>query len=82
VLKVAEEDGEVDDWPTPTREFKISKFNFDAYAVLEADATQMQQNKALESKIQRSPSRIAARTKKTGVEQFDTDTSFRDRTEH
>jgi hypothetical protein len=64
VLKIAEEDGEVDgDFPPPTRESKISKFNFEAYAVLEADATQVQQNKILESKIQRSPSRVA-KTKK------------------
>ena len=59
VLKIAEEDGEVDgDFPrelrqhrsrdhvlialplAPTRESKISKFNFEAYAVLQADATQ------------------------------------------
>ncbi|KAH8998175.1 stress-activated map kinase interacting protein 1-domain-containing protein [Lactarius akahatsu] len=67
VLKIAEEDGEVDgDFPPPTRESKISKFNFEAYAVLEADATQVQQNKILESKIQRSPSRVA-KTKKADV---------------
>ena len=62
VLKIAEEDGEVDeDFPresgrsspesacvcssfarflAPTRESKISKFNFEAYAVLEADVMQ------------------------------------------
>lgn len=67
VLKIAEEDGEVDgDFPPPTRESKISKFNFEAYAVLEADATQVRQNKILESKIQRSPSRVA-KTKKADV---------------
>lgn len=68
----------------PNRELKISKINFDAYAVLEADSSQgpsqqlqnrfciffllmslpVQQNKVMESKIQRSPSRVA-KTKKT-----------------
>ncbi|KAI0264615.1 stress-activated map kinase interacting protein 1-domain-containing protein [Gloeopeniophorella convolvens] len=65
VMKIAEEDGEVDeDFPPPNRESKIQKFNFEAYAVLEANANQVQQNKILESKIQRSPSRVAAKTKK------------------
>ncbi|KAI9510177.1 stress-activated map kinase interacting protein 1-domain-containing protein [Russula earlei] len=60
VLKIAEDDGEVDeDFPPPNRETKISKFNFDAYAVLEANPTQVQQNKVLEGQIQRSPSRVA-----------------------
>ncbi|KAI0043578.1 hypothetical protein FA95DRAFT_1524028 [Auriscalpium vulgare] len=60
VLRIAEDDGEVDeDFPPPDRTGKIQKFNFDAYAVLEASATQIQQNKILESKIQRSPSRVA-----------------------
>ncbi|VDC07496.1 unnamed protein product [Peniophora sp. CBMAI 1063] len=59
VLRIAEEDGEVDeDFPPPDRMGKISKFNFDAYAVLAASATQMQQNKIFEAKIQRSPSRV------------------------
>ena len=65
----------------PNRESKISKFSFEAYAVLEANATQgpsdpirkfiiylffgsiffllVQQNKILEGKIQRNPSRVA-----------------------
>jgi hypothetical protein len=63
----------------PNRELKISKINFHAYAVLEADPSQgpsqqlrnrfciffllislpVQQNKVMESKIQRSPSRVA-----------------------
>ena len=71
----------------PNRESKISKFNFEAYAVLEANPSQssfshshffffctdgdgvssipfvVQQNKILEGKIQRSPSRVA-KTKK------------------
>ena len=38
---------------------KISKFAFDTYAVLPATATQLAQNKIFESKIQRSPSRVA-----------------------
>ncbi|KAI0305259.1 stress-activated map kinase interacting protein 1-domain-containing protein [Multifurca ochricompacta] len=60
VMKIAEDDGEVDeDFPPPNRESKISKFNFEAYAVLDANAMQVQQNKILESKIQRSPSRVA-----------------------
>ncbi|KAH9991561.1 stress-activated map kinase interacting protein 1-domain-containing protein [Russula vinacea] len=60
VMKIAEDDGEVDeDFPPPNRETKISKFFFDAYAVLEANPTQVQQNKILEGKIQRSPSRVA-----------------------
>jgi len=64
VMKIAEEDGEVDeDFPPPNRETKISKFNFEAYAVLEANPTQVQQNKILEGQIQRSPSRIS-KTKK------------------
>ncbi|KAI0000629.1 stress-activated map kinase interacting protein 1-domain-containing protein [Russula compacta] len=60
VMKIAEEDGEVDeDFPPPNRESKISKFNFEAYAMLEASPAQVQQNKILEGKIQRSPSRVA-----------------------
>ncbi|KAI0030353.1 stress-activated map kinase interacting protein 1-domain-containing protein [Vararia minispora EC-137] len=59
VLRIAEEDGEVDeDFPPPDRMGKISKFSFDAYAVLEASPAQIQQNKILEAKIQRSPSRV------------------------
>ncbi|KAF9521811.1 stress-activated map kinase interacting protein 1-domain-containing protein [Crepidotus variabilis] len=61
VLKIAEEDGEVDDdFPSPDRMGKMSKFNSEAYAVLEATATQVQQNQMLESKIQRRPSATAA----------------------
>ena len=41
ILRIAEEDGEVDeDFPPPDRTGKISKFNFDAYAVLEASVPQ------------------------------------------
>jgi len=41
VLRIAEVDGEVDeDFPAPHRKAKISKFNFDAYAILEANTAQ------------------------------------------
>lgn len=41
ILRVAEEDGEVDeDYPPPDRTGKISKYSFDAYAVLEASPAQ------------------------------------------
>jgi len=41
ILRIAEEDGEVDeDFPPPDRTGKISKFTFDAYAVLEASPAQ------------------------------------------
>jgi len=87
ILRIAEEDGEVDeDFPPPDRTGKISKFNFDAYAVLEASPAQsefhlydvivagltgrtvnvVQQNRTLESKIQRRPSRIMGKKKKQG----------------
>ena len=87
ILRIAEEDGEVDeDFPPPDRTGKISKFNFDAYAVLEASIAQsesclydsivveltgravnaVQQNRTLESKIQRRPSRIMGKKKKQG----------------
>jgi len=57
-LRIAEDDGEVDDdFPPPDRMGKITKFNSSAYAVLEATASQIQQNQILESKIQRRPSR-------------------------
>ena len=59
VMRIAEDDGEVDDeWPPPDRTAKIAKFNFDAYAVLEASPAQLLQNQALEAKIQRHPSRV------------------------
>jgi len=41
ILKIAEEDGEVDeDFPPPNRAGKISKFSFSAYAVLPANDAQ------------------------------------------
>ncbi|KAL7284327.1 hypothetical protein ACG7TL_001613 [Trametes sanguinea] len=68
ILRIAEEDGEVDeDFPPPDRTGKISKFNFDAYAVLEATQSQIQQNKILESKIQRRISRVVVKKKSTGL---------------
>ncbi|KZT22772.1 SIN1-domain-containing protein [Neolentinus lepideus HHB14362 ss-1] len=68
ILRIAEDDGEVDeDFPPPDRTAKISKFNFDAYAVLEASPSQVQQNKVLEGKLQRRPSRVMAAKKKVEV---------------
>ncbi|KAG6849750.1 hypothetical protein H0H93_005548 [Arthromyces matolae] len=65
ILRIAEEDGEVDDdFPPPDRTGKISKFNADAYAVLEATPAQAQQNKLLDSKIQRHPSRVTKKAEK------------------
>ncbi|KAJ7662023.1 stress-activated map kinase interacting protein 1-domain-containing protein [Mycena polygramma] len=41
ILRIAEEDGEVnDDFPPPDRMSKVAKFNFEAYAVLEANPAQ------------------------------------------
>ncbi|RPD65261.1 hypothetical protein L226DRAFT_543384 [Lentinus tigrinus ALCF2SS1-7] len=76
ILRIAEEDGEVDeDFPPPDRTGKISKFNFDAYAVLEATQSQIQQNKILESKIQRRISRVVVKKKSTGLLTATTSTS-------
>ncbi|EEB89047.1 hypothetical protein MPER_12907, partial [Moniliophthora perniciosa FA553] len=61
VLRMTEEDGEVDDdFPPPDRTGKISKFNADGYAVIEATPAQIAQNKILESKIQRPVGKKAA----------------------
>ncbi|KAF5318799.1 hypothetical protein D9619_010789 [Psilocybe cf. subviscida] len=55
VLRIAEDDGEVDDdFPPPDRLEKASKFASEAYAILEATPAQIQQNRALEAKIQRA----------------------------
>ncbi|KAJ7054461.1 stress-activated map kinase interacting protein 1-domain-containing protein [Mycena amicta] len=63
-MRIAEEDGEVDDdFPPPDRVGKIAKFNADAYAVLEATPAQIQQNRLIESNIQRHPSRVTAAKK-------------------
>ncbi|KAL4073502.1 stress-activated map kinase interacting protein 1-domain-containing protein [Scleroderma citrinum] len=68
VMRIAEVDGEVDeDFPPPDRTGKISKFNFDAFAIIAATPTQIQQNEQLESKIQRRPSRIIAAPGKGSV---------------
>ncbi|PBL01322.1 hypothetical protein ARMGADRAFT_1007325 [Armillaria gallica] len=64
ILRIAEDDGEVDDdFPPPDRMGKIVKFNADAYAVLEANPAQIAQNRILQSKIQRRPSRTAVAKK-------------------
>ncbi|KAG6841336.1 hypothetical protein C0991_012161 [Blastosporella zonata] len=68
IMRIAEEDGEVDDdFPPPDRMGKISKFNADAYAVLEATPTQAQQNQILDSMIQRHPSRMTKKAEKLNV---------------
>ncbi|RDB18602.1 Target of rapamycin complex 2 subunit sin1 [Hypsizygus marmoreus] len=65
ILRIAEDDGEVDDdFPPPDRLGRISKFNADAYAVLRATPTQVQQNQLMESKIQRLPSRMTKKPEK------------------
>ncbi|KAG1850280.1 stress-activated map kinase interacting protein 1-domain-containing protein [Suillus tomentosus] len=65
VMRIAEDDGEVDeDFPPPDRTGKISKFGFEAFAILAATPLQIQQNEQLESKIQRRPSRVMAAPKK------------------
>ncbi|KAG6327702.1 hypothetical protein ID866_11387, partial [Astraeus odoratus] len=61
VMRIVEDDGEVDeDFPTLDRTGKMSKFNFEAFAIIAATPTQIQQNEQLESKIQCRPSRIVA----------------------
>lgn len=69
LLRIAEDDGEVDeDYPAPDRVGKLSKLgqiDGQAFAVLEATTPQMVQNRALDSKIQRRPSRIVIKKKKS-----------------
>ncbi|KAG7092111.1 hypothetical protein E1B28_008486 [Marasmius oreades] len=66
ILRITEEDGEVDDdFPPPDRTGRISRFNADAYAVIEANAAQIAQNQILESKIQR-PTRPPNPKQKSG----------------
>ncbi|KAL1680343.1 stress-activated map kinase interacting protein 1-domain-containing protein [Schizophyllum commune] len=66
ILRMAEEDGEPDDdFPAPDRNGRISKFMSDAYVVMEANPTQVQQNLAIEAKIQRRPSRVTANQQNT-----------------
>lgn len=68
IMRIAEDDGEVDDdFPPPDRLGRISKFNADAYAVLEATPAQVQQNQLLELKIQRLPSRMTKKAEKLPV---------------
>ncbi|KAF8075948.1 stress-activated map kinase interacting protein 1-domain-containing protein [Lyophyllum atratum] len=68
IMRIAEEDGEVDDdFPPPDRLGRVSKFNADAYAVLEATPTQVQQNQLLETKIQRHPSRMTKKAEKLPI---------------
>ncbi|KAL4259349.1 SIN1 family protein [Pleurotus pulmonarius] len=66
IMRLAEEDGEVDDdFPPPDRNGKILKFkDADAFAILEASHAQTQQNEILEGKIQRRPSRTTAAARK------------------
>ncbi|KAH0833267.1 stress-activated map kinase interacting protein 1-domain-containing protein [Lanmaoa asiatica] len=54
----------IDNISAPDRTGKISKFNFDAFAILAATSLQIQQNEQLETKIQRRPSRVMAAPKK------------------
>ncbi|KAJ4468737.1 stress-activated map kinase interacting protein 1-domain-containing protein [Lentinula aciculospora] len=64
VLRLTEDDGEVDDdFPPPDRTGKIVKFNADGFAVIEATTTQVGQNQILENKIQRRPSRTSGARK-------------------
>ncbi|KAG1744258.1 stress-activated map kinase interacting protein 1-domain-containing protein [Suillus lakei] len=65
IMRIAEDDGEVDeDFPPPDRTGKISKFGFEAFAILAATPLQIQQNEQLETKIQRRPSRVMTAPKK------------------
>ncbi|PPR03334.1 hypothetical protein CVT24_012574, partial [Panaeolus cyanescens] len=65
ILRIAEDDGEVDDdFPPPDRMGRITKFQSDAYAILEATPSQVNQNQILETKIQRRPSRTTKAAKK------------------
>ncbi|KAH8813420.1 stress-activated map kinase interacting protein 1-domain-containing protein [Flagelloscypha sp. PMI_526] len=61
ILRIAEEDGEVDDdFPPPDRTAKSTKFtSVDAFAVLEATPAQVEQNRKIEAQIERRPSRSA-----------------------
>ncbi|KAE9398063.1 hypothetical protein BT96DRAFT_44977 [Gymnopus androsaceus JB14] len=64
VMRLTEDDGEVDDdFPPPDRTGKITKFNADGFAVIEATPAQVGQNQILESKIQRRPSRTSGARK-------------------
>ncbi|KAF8531338.1 stress-activated map kinase interacting protein 1-domain-containing protein [Gautieria morchelliformis] len=59
------EDGEVDDdFPAMERMAKMSKFNFEGYAILPEAPAQIEQNRAAEAKIIRRPSRVMIAKKK------------------
>ncbi|KAM6492498.1 Stress-activated map kinase interacting protein 1 (SIN1) domain containing protein [Amanita muscaria] len=58
VLRIAEMDGEVDDdFPPPDRTGKIARFNSEAYAIIEATPTQVEQNRIIHDKIYRKADR-------------------------
>ncbi|KIY70575.1 hypothetical protein CYLTODRAFT_487987 [Cylindrobasidium torrendii FP15055 ss-10] len=60
IMRITEDDGEIDDdFPPPDRLGKAVKFNADGFAVIEATPAQIAQNRVLEGKIQRRPSRTA-----------------------
>ncbi|KAG9033539.1 hypothetical protein FRB95_014718 [Tulasnella sp. JGI-2019a] len=66
-LRIAEDDGEVDeDFPALDRTRPISKFSFDSFALCAANPTQVEQNRVVESKIVRRPSRLMIAKKATG----------------
>ncbi|THV04470.1 hypothetical protein K435DRAFT_649347, partial [Dendrothele bispora CBS 962.96] len=63
ILRITEDDGEIDDdFPPPDRSGKISKFNADGFAVLEANTSQIAQNKLLEAKLASSRPAIVKAT--------------------
>ncbi|KAF8634851.1 hypothetical protein AX17_004099 [Amanita inopinata Kibby_2008] len=59
VLRIAEMDGEVDDdFPPPDRMGKITRFNSEAYAIVEATPTQVDQNKMIHDKIHKKQDKL------------------------
>ncbi|KAF8630237.1 hypothetical protein AX15_003038 [Amanita polypyramis BW_CC] len=59
VLRIAEIDGEVDDdFPPPDRMGKISRFNSEAYAIIEATPTQVEQNKIIHEKMHKRADKL------------------------
>ncbi|KAK2459608.1 hypothetical protein APHAL10511_008363 [Amanita phalloides] len=60
VLRIAEIDGEVDDdFPPPDRMGKITRFNSEAYAIIEATPTQVEQNRVIFDKIHKRLDKLA-----------------------
>ncbi|KAG8894240.1 cystathionine beta-synthase, partial [Tulasnella sp. 403] len=58
-LRITEDDGEVDeDFPALDRTQSISKFSINDFAICSATTTQIEQNKVVEAKIVRRPSRL------------------------